>query len=211
MSPVDTTTGRVVKICCGPYDSLAYLLIVDCEALLIDAGPPADTIQEALEKNGASLRYVLLTHTHFDHLTGLRDLQMRLGVEALAHPEDISILEDMWPSHLGDPPEVRDLKGDVTLRSLRVNVMHTPGHTPGSVCYHVGAMKVLFTGDTLFAGNIGRTDLKFGNATRMKESLLKIMKLDPETLVLPGHGEPTTIEAERRNLSIYLELLEEIE
>ncbi len=202
--------SRVVRICCGPYDSLAYLIIgEEGNAVLIDAGPPAEEILNTLGREGVSLRLVLLTHTHFDHLAGLPELLDHLDVRALAHEDDISILEDFWPLNMGPPPDLEPLEGVVGIDSLTIEPLHTPGHTPGSVCYYVGRIGAVFTGDTLFKGNIGRTDFKHGDPGRMRESLLKLMDLHPSTAVLPGHGEPTTIGAERVNLEEYLRWLEE--
>ncbi len=201
--------SRVVRICCGPYESLAYLIVEDSgNAVLIDAGPPAEEILNALGREGASLELVLLTHTHFDHAAGLPELTEHLDVRALAHEEDISILSDFWPLNMGPPPDLEPLDGIVKVGSLSIEPIHTPGHTPGSVCYYVRELGAVFTGDTLFKGNIGRTDFKHGDPKRMRESLLKLMELPPSTAVLPGHGEPTTIGAERVNLEEYLGWLE---
>ncbi len=201
--------SRVVRICCGPYESLAYLIVEDSgNAVLIDAGPPAEEILNALGREGASLELVLLTHTHFDHAAGLPELTEHLDVRALAHEEDISVLSDFWPLNMGPPPDLEPLDGIVKVGSLSIEPIHTPGHTPGSVCYYVRELGAVFTGDTLFKGNIGRTDFKHGDPKRMRESLLKLMELPPSTAVLPGHGEPTTIGAERVNLEEYLGWLE---
>ncbi len=202
--------AKVVRICCGPYESLAYL-IVDEEngnSILIDAGLPAVEILNVLGREGASLELVLLTHTHFDHIAGLPELADHLDVRAFAHEEDISVLTDFWPLNMGPPPDLEPLEGNVKVGSLSIEPLHTPGHTPGSVCYHIRRLGAVFTGDTLFKGNIGRTDFKHGDPMRMRGSLLKLMELPPSTAVLPGHGEPTTIGAERVNLEEYLRWLE---
>lgn len=198
-------SAGVIRICCGPYESLAYLVVDDSgNAALIDAGPPAEEILNVLGREGASLKLVLLTHTHFDHIAGLQGLSEHLDVRALAHEEDISVLSDFWPLNMGPPPDLKPLDGIVKVGSLSIEPIHTPGHTPGSVCYYVRELGAVFTGDTLFKGNIGRTDFKHGSPERMKESLLKLMELPSSTAVLPGHGEPTTIGAERANLEEYL-------
>lgn len=201
----------IVRICCGPYDSLSYLLLSSkgSEAALIDAGPLAEELLKAIREAHAEVRYVLLTHVHFDHLVGLIDLSREIEVPAMAHPSDIEVLTDLWPAILGPPPDLTPLRGNLRVGDLEVEPIHTPGHTPGSVSYYVREMRVVFTGDTLFKGNIGRTDFKHGDPVLMERSLRKLMELDPSTSVLPGHGEPTTIGAELYNLEEYLRWLRE--
>ncbi len=202
--------GRISRICCGPYNSISYLLISEKgNAVLIDSGPAAEDVLDALSAEEASLELVLLTHLHFDHVAGLPGLEDLLGVRALAHRRDVEIFQELWPSDYGPAPEVHPLDGEVRVDELVIEPIHTPGHTPGSVCYHVSDMGVVFTGDTLFKGNIGRVDLRHGDPGAMKDSLVRLMDLDPSTFVLPGHGEPTTIGAERANLDEYLRWLSE--
>ncbi len=200
--------GRIVRICCGPFESISYLLISERgNAALIDSGPPAEEIINALGSEGARLELVLLTHLHFDHVAGLPELEDHIEAKALAHEEDVKIFPELWPSDYGPAPDVHPLDGELRVDKLVIEPIHTPGHTPGSVCYLVSQMGVVFTGDTLFKGNIGRVDLRHGDPERMKESLLRLMDLDPSTFVLPGHGEPTTIGAERVNLDEYIRWL----
>ncbi len=202
--------GRITRICCGPYDSISYLLISGRgKAVLIDSGPPAEDILDALGAEGAHLEIILLTHLHFDHVAGLPELEDHLEVRALAHRGDVEIFPELWPSDYGPAPEVHPLDGEVRVDELVIEPIHTPGHTPGSVCYYVSDMGVVFTGDTLFKGSIGRVDLKHGDPEAMRDSLQRLMDLDPSTFVLPGHGEPTTIGAERANLNEYLRWLSE--
>ncbi len=186
---------RVVRICCGPYDSLSYLVIEGEEALLVDAGPPSEALVEAVEREGVKLRFVLITHGHYDHLTGLRGLQALTEVPAYAHPLEVEFFREVWPLSL-EPPELKPLPDEIYLSGLKVEVIHTPGHTPGSTCYYLKDGRVLFTGDTLFAGAVGRTDFKGGNEGELKRSLKLLMKLPKDVRILPGHGEPTLLERE---------------
>ncbi len=185
----------VVRICCGPYESLSYLVIEGEEAFLVDAGPPTEILLETVEAEGVDLKFVLITHGHYDHLTGLAGLQDSLDVPAYAHPLEVDFFKEVWPYGL-EPPELAPLPDRISLSGLVVEPIHTPGHTPGSTCYYLRDHKVLFTGDTLFAGAVGRTDFRGGNEEELRRSLKLLLKLPREVKVLPGHGEPTTLERE---------------
>lgn len=178
-----------------------------------DAVPPLD---EQLRKHRLAPAAVLLTHGHFDHAFSASQVCAAHDVPAHVHPADRFMLDDpgaaLGPAGrqlFGDgpvmdvPADVRDLAdGDVLeLAGLRFDVTHTPGHTGGSVLFGVRTDeggRLLLSGDTLFAGAIGRTDLPGGDHSRMLESLsTKVLPLDDETVVLPGHGSTTTIGRER--------------
>ncbi len=183
---------RIIRICCGPYDSLAYLLTEGDEGILVDVGPPGDSLLRAIEEEGVDLKFVLITHGHYDHLTGLRQLQDLTGVRAYAHPIEVEFFREVWPLSV-EPPELEPLPKRVSFGGIEVEVIHTPGHTPGSVCYFIRRERILFTGDTLFSGAVGRTDFKGGSKKRLRESLRYLLRLGPDVRVLPGHGEPTTL------------------
>jgi glyoxylase-like metal-dependent hydrolase (beta-lactamase superfamily II) len=178
-----------------------------------DAAPPLD---EQLRKHRLTPAAVLLTHGHFDHVLSAGQVCASYDVPAYIHPTDRFMLDDpgaaLGPAGrqlFGDgpamdvPADVRDLAdGDVLeLAGLRFDVTHTPGHTGGSVLFGVGTDeggRLVLSGDTLFAGAIGRTDLPGGDHGQMLESLsTKVLPLDDETVVLPGHGPTTTIGRER--------------
>ncbi|MBI4715629.1 MAG: MBL fold metallo-hydrolase [Nitrospirae bacterium] len=178
------------------------------EALVIDPGDAPDRILEVLDRHKRTLRYILHTHAHFDHIGGTKRLKEVTGATVLLHPEDLYLYEkaDVQASYFGlEPPETAPVdelledEGEIPAGSLRARVFHTPGHTPGSVCFHLnrGAGKV-FTGDTLFRDSIGRTDLWGGSEEKIMASIRdRLLILDDDTAVYPGHGAATTIGRER--------------
>ncbi len=200
----------VGRICCGPLRSVCYLVVDlrEGEAALVDAGCPAGEVLGALGELGVELRLVLLTHTHFDHVASVGEICGSTGARAVAHPADVEMLPRYWDwggkgNALDVEPAVED-GSEFSVGRLRVRALHTPGHTPGSVCYFLEAEGLLFTGDTVFAGAVGRTDFAGGDKTRMKESLRRLLTLPDETVILPGHGPETTLGGERRYLESLL-------
>jgi len=168
---------RVFQIGVGPMQNFAYLVIDEGsrEGMVIDSGWEIEPIVAVAKENGIKVKYVCATHGHFDHVKTIGALADALGAKTVSHEE----------SPLASDVRVKD--GDVlALGQTRVRVVHTPGHTIDSVCYYDG--KDLFTGDTLFIGAWGRTDLPGGSAATLFESLHdKIMSLPRETLIYPGH------------------------
>ncbi len=178
------------------------------EALVIDAGGGTQYILREVKRRDLKPKFILLTHGHFDHTFELADLKIVLKIESYIHEEDLWTFETLWDSGLSvfglkmPKPEIDNFfngEPSFELGSQVIRVIHTPGHTPGSVCYFLPDVKVLFTGDTLFQGSIGRTDLPGGDPIAMKGSLKKILSLDDDVVVYPGHGARTTIGRERRS------------
>lgn len=171
------------------------------DAIVIDPGAEPDAIRLALK--GKNLRGILLTHGHADHIGAVSVLRgdqapvyiHQLDADMLTNP-NLSLANMIgMPKNQGEADF--DLKeGTLELCGLSIRVLHTPGHTPGSVCYLID--NTLFSGDTLFEGGVGRTDLPGGNEAKLKASVSYLVQLDPKTNVHPGHGFPTTIGAERR-------------
>lgn len=172
-------------------------------AAVIDPGDEAPRLLQALNERGLSLSAILLTHAHFDHMMAVEALQQATGAPLLVHAADAPALTDNQKSltawvgatcHLSADRLLHD--GDtVAVGDLTFTVHHTPGHTPGSCCYQTENW--LFTGDTLFAGSIGRTDFPGGDMAVMRQSLRRLAALPAEWLVLPGHEEPSTIQYEK--------------
>jgi len=195
----------------GPLWTNGYLFRdINREAFFVDPGGDPSQVIEEIRKEGIILRDILLTHGHVDHILGIESLVEYSGATVHIHELDISRLTD--PSEnlsdwMGDgfSPHT-DAKGFVDnaiigIGRFTVEVIHTPGHTPGSSCFLVssGNDQALVSGDTLFARSVGRTDLPGGNWEELKRSLLKLIDL-PETLVvLPGHGPETTLAEEKRH------------
>lgn len=172
-----TDSLRVVRIPVGRMRNLNYLLVdkESGEAMVIDSGWETGPIINAAKAEDAKVLYTVATHHHFDHTTTLRELAEKLGSKIVAH-KDSGIGPDIFVSH-GDT---------LALGQKLVRVIHTPGHTNDSVCLFDG--ENVFTGDTLFIGNCGRTDLPGGSPEQMYRSLHQVlMKLPPATVVHPGH------------------------
>ena len=181
------------------------------EGVIIDPGCNSDSEKEALydfiDKQGIHPVKILLTHGHFDHVLGLTDCAGKYGIPVYMHPADKKILktDDFFTRTYGFRMPVIDVDtidiadGDIIrFGHTEFEVICTPGHTPGGVCYYDKADKVLFSGDTLFAGSIGRTDHPGGDYDRLMESIFsRLMGLDGDTDVIPGHGPHTTIADEK--------------
>lgn len=179
-------------------------------AVVIDAPPGDDQIATVLAENDLTPVALLATHGHVDHIGGAGAVARRWALSAYIHPADEYLYADpvaqmrvLWGMAMpGDfePPQRWDhLEHDQTLSlaGLELSVIHTPGHTPGHCCFHLRSEGALFSGDQLFAGSIGRTDLPGGSYEELMTSMRdRVVTLDPETSVFPGHGPTTTLAAE---------------
>jgi len=191
----------------GPFAVNCYILACQKtrEGVVIDPGDEAERIIEVIEAENLSLKYLLLTHAHVDHVLGIPDLQERLDVQTLMHREDSFLIKNLLAQAVSFGLSIRGTpridgyvkEGDVIAFGTRsLQVIHTPGHTPGGICL-LGKGEV-FVGDTLFAGSIGRTDLPGGSYQTLIQSIKsKLFSLDDRLRVYPGHGPPTTIEEEK--------------
>lgn len=196
----------------GELATNCYILIDDVEkkAAVIDPGDESDRILEELEGLDAQVEYILLTHGHYDHIGGVAQVHEALPqAKVYLHKAD-SRGTGFHVVPLAD--QVADLQyyddGDtLTLGSLTIHVIHTPGHTPGGVTLRV--KDVLFTGDTLFAGSMGRSDFPGGNTPQLFASLKKLALLEGDYHVLPGHDRTTTLEQERRSNVFMLEAMKQ--
>jgi len=180
------------------------------EAIVIDPGGEPDKIFQALEKHSLTVKQIVCTHTHIDHVGAIAELQQRFESSASIHESDLFLYEklDVQAQWIGLPEPRRGTidrfikDGDaVGCNGVQIGVLHTPGHTPGSITFHLPADRAtLFTGDTLFLQSIGRTDLWGGSYPQIIQSIQnKLLTFGDETLVIPGHGQWTTIGRERRN------------
>ena len=180
------------------------------EAAIVDPGWYEKSIPEVLSENAnIKLKYILLTHGHFDHILGVDGLKKATGAKVVIHENDREHLLDPKKSLAdGNFPmpqipvdaDITVSDGDVlTLGKNEIKVMHTPGHTRGGVCYITeGDDRVIFTGDTLFCMTAGRTDFFDGSEADLNNSLKKLVALDGDYRILPGHSKDTTLERERK-------------
>ena len=192
----------------GPI--MANCFILGCEetleAAVIDPGDEADRILQALAESSLTVKYIINTHGHFDHVGANKGLYEATGAPILIHPLDAPMLNQLsnsaaaWGLSADNSPDPdRELNdGDkITFGNIVLTVIHTPGHTPGGISLHAG--NDVFVGDTLFAGSIGRTDFPGGSFETLKESIQqKLFALDDSVRVFTGHGPSTTIGEERR-------------
>jgi hydroxyacylglutathione hydrolase len=179
------------------------------EAMVVDPGDNIPEILSRLRKHGLTLRQIVVTHAHIDHVGGAAQLKKATGAPVFLNQQDLALLGmmEMQAGWLGvSTPEVAppDASADdgtaVGLAGLPAEVLHTPGHTPGSICLLFPAQHLLLAGDTLFAGSIGRTDLPGGDGRQILRSLRnRLLVLPDTTRVLPGHGPETTIGEERQS------------
>lgn len=185
----------------GPIGTNCYLLQDEESGLLavIDPGDDWERILHQIKKLGGEVKYILLTHGHYDHTTAVPDLVKALpGVQVYIHQADANGAgSQLFPL----ASQVQELnyydEGDtLTLGSLTIEVLHTPGHSKGSVTLKVG--DVLFTGDTLFCGSCGRTDLQGGSYEQIMASLKRLGELEGDFHVCPGHDRTSTLEQERK-------------
>jgi len=175
------------------------------EAVVVDPAADAVSITEKLAQYGLSLKWILLTHGHFDHILSLDELRERTGAPAVIHELDAEMLTDpvknasaiFLRKYITAKPAEKIVKNDDTLPlgEQEIRVISAPGHTPGCVLYECGTD--LFTGDVLFDGSIGRTDLPGGNGAVMQRTLTEICSMENHVLY-PGHGEDTTLDIQRQ-------------
>ena len=183
----------------GPLGTNCYLLEDEHThaAAVIDPGGDGERIEAQLLADGAELKLILLTHAHFDHTGGVAELHAaHPDVPVFLHPADAARLGSQVFPPIG-APTVPYGDGDVVkLGDLDIQVLHTPGHTPGGVCLLVG--DALFTGDTLFQGSMGRIDFEGGSYEDIMASLARLAHLPGDFRVLPGHMDASTLERERK-------------
>ena len=194
----------------GPIGTNCYFLQDEESGLLavIDPGDDWERILHQVKKAGGEVKYILLTHGHYDHTTAVPELVKALpGVQVYIHKADANGAgSQLFPL----AAQVKDLnnydEGDtLTLGSLTIEVLYTPGHSPGSVTLKVG--DVLFTGDTLFCGSMGRTDLRGGSYEEIMTSLKRLGELEGDFHVCPGHDRTSTLERERKYNPFLLEAM----
>jgi hydroxyacylglutathione hydrolase len=200
-------THRALRL--GPLENNSYLIVCvrSREAAVVDVGFEPEIAIEAVREADLAVRYLLNTHAHYDHVAGMRAVQEAVGGEYWLHPADRPLLErlDEQGALFGFPPapvpqDAHDLADGqrLPLGDESLEVIHTPGHSPGGVCFRWGDW--LWVGDTLFAGSIGRTDLPGGSFPELERAVrTRLFPLGDALQVFPGHGPATTLGRERRD------------
>lgn len=206
----------IKNIVVGPLQVNCFIIADEAskKAILIDPGDEPDRIMDIIKRNNLSVEHIVCTHGHFDHVGAVSELKQETGAKVLIHKEEFEIYNgarDMaafWGYDLDPLPEPDKLLKDgedIEIGSLRFKVLHTPGHSPGGICLY--GEGIVITGDTLFAGSVGRTDFYGGDANKLKESFKRLMSLPEATKVLPGHGPETTVGREKKENMFSDELL----
>ena len=184
----------ITKLTLGLYQVNTYLLFNDAgEALVIDPGYEADAILDALE--GKTLKAIVLTHGHFDHVGAVKELVAETGCEVYIHAAEATLPPMMTAGELYYTRTYAEGDTVTPISGVELKVLHTPGHPPGSVCLLWGDQ--MFSGDTLFEGSCGRVDFPGGDPQEMLKSLRRLASLQAEYQVHPGHGESTTLNREK--------------
>ncbi len=193
----------------GIIETNCYLVTCEKtgESVLVDPGAMSSALETALKEN--SIKYILLTHGHYDHILGAAQAKRITGADVIISEADSPCLYDDTLSraglHFPDPQEhmnadrtVED--GDeITFGEIKIKVIATPGHTPGCVCYLFEDNGVIFSGDTLFRQSVGRMDFPGGSMVQMKKSLSRLSAVEGDYAVFPGHGPATTLDFEKQN------------
>jgi glyoxylase-like metal-dependent hydrolase (beta-lactamase superfamily II) len=206
----------IKELVVGPLESNCYLIIDENskETLVVDPGDEPDRIIDLVHENSLHVKYIVCTHAHFDHVGALSDIKQETGAPIVIHRDEQEVYRGTrqqavsWGFELDELPEPDMLvsEGDILeIGSLKFMIIHTPGHSPGGIC--LSGEDILITGDTLFAGSVGRTDLHGGDLIQLKKSFKRLMSFSDEVKILPGHGPETTIGREKRENFFSLETI----
>jgi len=196
----------IKKFVVGPLENNCFLVIeeVSKECFITDPGDEPDRIMDFVNENTLKVKYLVCTHTHFDHVGAVSDLKKDTGAKIVIHKDDLPIYESsqdhaaIWGFEIDPLPQPDAFVSDgdtIAIGNLQFEILHTPGHSPGGICIYGEGFVI--TGDTLFAGSVGRTDLPGGDIQKLKTSFKRLMSLSDGVKVLPGHGPETTIGRER--------------
>jgi len=198
----------IKKIIVGPLENNCFIIADENskECLVIDPGDEPDRILDFINENNFQLKYIICTHAHFDHVAAVSDIKEETKAKIVLHRDDLEIYKStkdqaaVWGFELESQPDPDTFvsEGDkLEIGDLSFEIFHTPGHSPGGICLY--GEGILITGDTLFAGSVGRTDLYGGDINKLKKSFNRLLSLPDNVRVLPGHGPESTIGRERKD------------
>lgn len=198
---------------CGAYQANAYLVYTEGrdDCVVVDPGDDFQGLLNAISRSGRKLSAILLTHGHFDHILAAGPLAKETGAQVYVHEEDLEMINDdaknAYMADVSTLPAPKDIlaveyEDSLDAAGMHFEVIHTPGHSKGSVCLFLSEDKTMFTGDTLFQAGVGRMDLYGGSPMRMRSSLRKLFAMEGSIAVYPGHGGFTTIAAERTRYNV---------
>ncbi len=204
---------KIDRIVIGQLQSNCYIIYDEksLDAMVVDPGDEPDRILHTINTKGLRVVYIVCTHGHFDHIGAVSELKEGTPGKIALHRDELALYRRaadqaaMWGFDVGSQPQpdVFVAEGDeLPVGNLKFTVLSTPGHSPGGICLYGDG--IVLTGDTVFAGSVGRTDLFGGNIDALKKSFRRIISLPPDTVILPGHGDPSTVRQEKEsNFFIY--------
>lgn len=204
---------QIQRFTCNPFQTNCYVCHDDGEAVLVDPSCSTENefklVERYVEEHDLTMQHLLLTHAHIDHIFGCAHFAERYDMGFTMHRDDLNLLREaeeqagMFGVRIDSPPEPESFleEGDeIAFGTVSLLVLHTPGHSPGSVSFYDETSEAVLSGDVLFQGSIGRTDLWRGSLTELMRSIFqKLVSLGDDVRVHPGHGPDTTIGAERRS------------
>jgi len=196
----------IKSLAVGPLEANCFIIADEetKETMIIDPGDEPDRIMEIIKENNLKIKYIVCTHAHFDHVGAVADIKDGTGAKIVIHKDELEIYDGakdqaaFWGYELEPLPEPDMFvkEGDkIEVGHLSFEVFHSPGHSSGGLCLY--GENVVFTGDTLFAGSVGRTDFYGGDINKLKKSFLRLMSLPPDTKIFCGHGSSSTIRHEK--------------
>jgi hydroxyacylglutathione hydrolase len=196
----------IKKLVVGSLENNCYIIADEKtnECFITDPGDEPDRILDLINKNNLIIKYIICTHAHFDHVAAIPEIKEETKARIVLHRDDLNMYRStkdqaaVWGYEM-DPlpePDIFVSEGDILeVGSLKFEVLHTPGHTQGGICLY--GEGIVITGDTLFAGSVGRTDLQGGDISKLRKSFKRLMSLPDEVKVLAGHGPESTIKKEK--------------
>lgn len=199
---------KIISYPVGELQANCYFLTKDKDCIVVDPGDSADFLLEEISRNNYSVKAIIATHGHFDHVMGVGEMQLALSAPFYMNLKDKFLIERLeetaryflgYEPHVIKPQSIKNLKGGMSpIEEFDFKVIETPGHTPGSVCLYFKEDNTIFTGDTLFKSGIGRYDFSYSDKNELFRALYDLFKLPEETLVYSGHGTLTTIGDEKK-------------